>query len=170
MTSSPIALSRLPVGSSARRILGPPTIARAIATRCCWPPESCVGDVVDARREADALEGGEGQPAALLAGHLPVEERDLDVVEDRKVVDEMERLEDEPDLLVAQVREVAVRVGRIVAAVSATRPRVGASRRPITFRSVLFPDPDGPMTDTNSPGAIVRFTFASATVSMRSVR
>ena len=34
------AESRLPVGSSASNTLGSHTIARAIATRCCWPPES----------------------------------------------------------------------------------------------------------------------------------
>src|ERR1019366_4543533 len=35
--------SRLPVGSSARRIVGSLIRARAIATRCCWPPESWLG-------------------------------------------------------------------------------------------------------------------------------
>src|SRR6202035_2911733 len=36
-------VSRLPVGSSARTIAGSVTIARATATRCCWPPESSDG-------------------------------------------------------------------------------------------------------------------------------
>ena len=36
--------------------------------------------------------------------------------------------------------------------------------------SVLFPHPDGPMIETNSPSRTVRLTSASATVSMRSVR
>src|ERR687887_697243 len=40
---APVALSRLPVGSSARTIAGRPTSARAIATRCHSPPESLVG-------------------------------------------------------------------------------------------------------------------------------
>ena len=35
--------SRLPVGSSARMIEGLATRLRAIATRCCCPPESCHG-------------------------------------------------------------------------------------------------------------------------------
>ncbi len=35
--------SRLPVGSSASRILGRFTSALAIATLCCSPPESCLG-------------------------------------------------------------------------------------------------------------------------------
>ncbi len=43
MIVAPVAPSRLPVGSSARRIAGRVTAARASATRCCSPPESCAG-------------------------------------------------------------------------------------------------------------------------------
>ena len=42
-TERPERLSRAPVGSSAKITSGSPTSARAIATRCCWPPESCAG-------------------------------------------------------------------------------------------------------------------------------
>src|SRR5207253_10189316 len=42
-TSTLVRVSRLPVGSSARIIAGSLTRARAIATRCCWPPESWLG-------------------------------------------------------------------------------------------------------------------------------
>ena len=41
--SSPVALSRLPVGSSASSSEGWPTSARAMATRWRWPPESSLG-------------------------------------------------------------------------------------------------------------------------------
>src|SRR5262249_15147215 len=41
--SSPVWLSRLPVGSSARRSSGRRTSARARATRCCSPPDSSPG-------------------------------------------------------------------------------------------------------------------------------
>src|SRR5690606_13141973 len=43
MTSFVVAESRLPVGSSASRIAGWPTSARATATRWRWPPESWLG-------------------------------------------------------------------------------------------------------------------------------
>src|SRR4029077_401236 len=43
MISTLDAVSRLPVGSSASRIAGLVTSARAMAARCCWPPESSVG-------------------------------------------------------------------------------------------------------------------------------
>ena len=42
-TLSPVAVSRLPVGSSAKSTLGPQAKARAMATRCCSPPESWRG-------------------------------------------------------------------------------------------------------------------------------
>ncbi len=43
MISSAVCESRFPVGSSARRMAGSLISARAIATRCCWPPESWLG-------------------------------------------------------------------------------------------------------------------------------
>ena len=42
-TSSLVFESRFPVGSSAKRTGGLLMSDRAIATRCCWPPESCDG-------------------------------------------------------------------------------------------------------------------------------
>src|SRR5437870_1290300 len=43
MTSTLVRVSRLPVGSSARIRTGSLTRARAMATRCCCPPDSCEG-------------------------------------------------------------------------------------------------------------------------------
>src|SRR5687767_9283250 len=43
MISSPCALCRLPVGSSARSSFGLAITARATPTSCCWPPESWLG-------------------------------------------------------------------------------------------------------------------------------
>ena len=40
---APVVESRLPVGSSARTMGGSLASARAIATRCCSPPDSCDG-------------------------------------------------------------------------------------------------------------------------------
>src|SRR5206468_2906191 len=41
-TSWPVWVSSAPVGSSASSRSGLLASDRAIATRCCWPPESCV--------------------------------------------------------------------------------------------------------------------------------
>ena len=43
MMSVPDVVSRFPVGSSARTMSGSIARARAMATRCIWPPESSVG-------------------------------------------------------------------------------------------------------------------------------
>ena len=43
ITSSLEWVSRLPVGSSARISDGLVTMARATATRCCWPPDISLG-------------------------------------------------------------------------------------------------------------------------------
>src|SRR5581483_8519282 len=43
MICRPVVSSRLPVGSSATRMSGLGASARASATRCCSPPESCAG-------------------------------------------------------------------------------------------------------------------------------
>ena len=42
-TSRPVRMSSAPVGSSANTTSGRVMRARAIATRCCWPPDSCEG-------------------------------------------------------------------------------------------------------------------------------
>ena len=46
-TSAPARESRLPVGSSAKMILGWLASARATATRCCCPPDSSLGRCVN---------------------------------------------------------------------------------------------------------------------------
>ena len=42
-TARPVLLSRAPVGSSQKSTVGRLATARAMATRCCSPPESCEG-------------------------------------------------------------------------------------------------------------------------------
>ena len=56
MISTPVFESRFPVGSSASRIDGLFTSARAIATRWRWPPDSSFGPVVHAVAQLDLVE------------------------------------------------------------------------------------------------------------------
>ena len=56
MISRLVRVSRLPVGSSHSRIGGRLTSARAMATRCCWPPESWFGRWSQPVGQADARE------------------------------------------------------------------------------------------------------------------
>ena len=85
-------------------------MARAMATRCCWPPESCDGKWCSRALRPDAVERRLGQLAPLGVRHPPVEQRDLHVVEHAQIADQVERLEDEADLLVAHRRQRAVAI------------------------------------------------------------
>src|SRR4029078_3627339 len=66
--------------------------------------------VMDARGQPDAIERFQRELLPLLRGHLPVQQRNLDVVEHRQIGDEMKALEDEAELLVAHLRELAIAV------------------------------------------------------------
>ena len=95
-TASAVWLSRLPVGSSAHTIAGSDTRARAIATRCCSPPDSSVGRCVGPVAEPDPVEHGEGPVASLPGTDAGHEQRQLDVLGRGEDRDEVEALEDEP--------------------------------------------------------------------------
>ena len=119
MTSMLVRVSRLPVGSSARSISGSLTSARAMATRCCCPPESWLGVWCAAVAEAHGVEqalarsrGGGGAAWRSAA----VEQGQLDVLERRRARQQVEVLEDEADLPVAQDRAaIAVEPGHVLA-------------------------------------------------------
>ena len=100
--------SRLPVGSSAMIRRGSWTRARAIAVRCCSPPDSWFGVWLGLGREADQREDPVHRrldPAARRAGHLQGER---DVLPDRLRREELEVLEDDPDLA-THLRDLAAR-------------------------------------------------------------
>ncbi len=65
-------------------------------------------EVVHPRAEADAIERRLGQLPPLGVRHAPVEQRNLHVVEHAQVADQVEDLEDEADLLVADRRQRAI--------------------------------------------------------------
>ena len=105
-TSAPERESRLPVGSSAKTTSGLAMSARAIATRCCWPPDSSDGPVREPLTEPEG--GHEGvEPLAVhrRAGQL---ERQQDVLLGGEHRQQVEALEDEPDAVAAQPGQRAV--------------------------------------------------------------
>ncbi len=107
-TVRPLAASRLPVGSSARRRRGDLTSARASATRCCSPPESLAGQVLGAVGQADLLEGRQRPAPPFRGGDARVEQRKLDVAAGGLVPEQVEALEDESDQAVAHLGELGV--------------------------------------------------------------
>ena len=57
-------------------------MARARATRCCWPPESCAGTSSQQVRQADARRRLANAPIDLGGLDVPGAQRKRDVVED----------------------------------------------------------------------------------------
>ncbi len=108
MTSAPLVVSRLPVGSSARIRAGSVTRARAIATRCCWPPDSSVGSWSSRSPRPRRSSGGDRPGVALLAADALVGERHRDVVERARPRQQVVALEDEPDRPAPDPGEVVV--------------------------------------------------------------
>ena len=98
MIPTEVVGSRLPVGSSAMRIIGRLTKARAIATRCCSPPESSSGirSPLPSRPTISSVSGtSSAMSLRELADHL---EREGDVLADRLVGEQPEVLEDGADV------------------------------------------------------------------------
>ncbi len=87
------------------------------------------------------------QPAAVKA------QREGDVLGDRERGQQIERLEDEADPLAPQNRQPRSLSRARSVSPSATVPAVGRSSPAATFRNVLLPEPDGPMTAVNDPAA-----------------
>jgi hypothetical protein len=80
---------------------GEPARARATATRCCWPPESWEGRCLERWPMPTFSRAVVTAVLALGGGHAAVGEGELDVFVDGEVADEVEGLENEADLAVA---------------------------------------------------------------------
>ena len=106
MISAVLAVSRLPVGSSASTIAGRLASARAIATRWRWPPESWLGSASARRRQPHQIE----QLRARARRSRPLSRlvhRHLDVLARRERRDQVVGLEDEADRAAAEAVQVA---------------------------------------------------------------
>ena len=93
------------MGSSASSSGGRLTSARAMATRCCCPPESCDGSWSMRSPRPDALQQFLGPLAASAVSEMPVvrvRQRHDHVVQGAGPRQQVEVLEDEADLAVAQ--------------------------------------------------------------------
>jgi hypothetical protein len=97
--------SRAPVGSSARRMSGFVTRARAIATRCFCPPDISEGRCSAHSRRPTFSRCSRARPS----GDALVEERERDVLRRGLEREEVEALEDEADLAVAHLGGASLR-------------------------------------------------------------
>ena len=109
---APVSESRLPVGSSARMSGGSFARARAIATRCCWPPERAEGSLSACSATSTRVEqlerAGPPLPRRHHAGEI---HRQHHVLGGRERREELKELEDEPDRAAAPGGELALRHG-----------------------------------------------------------
>ena len=150
-STSRLALeSRLPVGSSARIMVGSVTSARAIATRCCWPPESWFGRCCDAVGQPHLRERVQRHLLAIPRGRDRASGsstlRHADIDESRWncwKTKPMRRLR-----MLASSRSFM----RLTSSpANRYSPLVGTSRHPRMCMSVDLPDPEGPITARKSP-------------------
>ena len=114
-----------PVGSSANSSGGWLISDRAMATRCCWPPDSCDGSWSIRSPRPTRSSSAVAALARLAVGQVPrgVGQRHHHVVERAGARQQVEALEDEADLLVADHRPARRRT-------AARPPRRRASTRP----------------------------------------
>src|SRR5262245_7004257 len=158
----PVALSRLPVGSSASTMAGRPASARAIATRCRSPPDSCGGrkparPASPTRASASAASCRRSRAAAPAYSSPSATLSSTVACSARKNCWNTNPIR--VDRTTARSRSASSATS---SPVTRTRPPLGRSRVPITCSSVDFPDPDGPTTATSSPRCTVKLTPASA--------
>ena len=142
------AASRFDSGSSNRKSCGSRTIARPIATRWRWPPESSRGrrcqQVLDLQRcAAAALTRARRSPVSAGAARLQPEGH---VLVDGHVRIERVALEHHGDAALGRLR----RRSRSAPSMAIV-PSVTSSRPAIIRSSVDLPQPDGPTKTQNSP-------------------
>ena len=104
--SSAWSEARFPVGSSAKRIFGRLTSERAMATRCCWPPESWLG--LWSMRSARPTSVEDFRGALFAVGRAGIDHRQRDIVQGARAGEQIEHLENEADGLGAQGRALIV--------------------------------------------------------------
>jgi hypothetical protein len=162
--SAPVDESRLPVGSSANTTSGRDTSARAIATRCCWPPDSSDGRCD--RRSPSPTESisvekypGSGFSPAIESGNVMFSSA-------VSIGSRLKNWKTKPMWLRRSfVRSESLRVVISVPAIS-TDPEVGLSRPARMCIRVDFPDPDGPMTAVSRPRGTSTDTPRSASTAV----
>ena len=130
ITDSPLFESRLPVGSSASRITGSPGDRAGHGDALLLSAGQLAGQMLGAMRHADPLERVAARAVALGGAHAAVGQRQLDILEHRQVANQIEALEDEPDLAVPDPRALGLRQRRRPAG------RSGDSRRRSACRAV----------------------------------
>ncbi len=151
--------SRLDSGSSISTSGGSTTMARAIATRCCWPPDSWPGSLSACVVQPHQRQRLVHPPRDLRLRPALRRQAEADVAPHRHVREQRVVLEHhaEAAILRPDLVDAAARPARSLPSVSCSSPAM-------QFSAVDLPQPDGPSRATNSPRLTVRVTSRSACV------
>ena len=155
--------SRLPVGSSPSRIGGWQAIARAIATRCCSPPDSSSGSRLP--RSASPTVARLRPAAALRSREVPIRARSSGSAAFSAAVRVGISWKNWKTIPIVRPRQAASCSSLISSRrwpATVTVPAVGRSMPAMRLMMVDLPLPDGPVTATISPAAMARSTPLSA--------
>ena len=156
MTLRPFSVSRLPVGSSASTTSGVLNNARAIATRCCSPPDISAGT----RLASAATPNWSSSAIARSYCARPDSPANSPGSITFSTADNpASKLNDWNTYPIVLLRMPASsRRDSLLTLfwLSRTSPLVGGSSSPRMLNNVDFPEPDGPTSATNSPGNICR--------------
>src|SRR6266508_1546642 len=159
-TSAPDRESRLPVGSSAKTTSGRDIRARAHATRCCWPPDSCEGrwpsrsdrprvSITWRYQSRLARRPAIDKGSRMFSSAVSVGSR-LNCWKTKPTLSRRNRVRPKSDRPVTRVPPMN------------TSPRVTESSPARQCISVDLPEPDGPMMAVNAPRASSTLTPRSA--------
>ncbi|EAP99815.1 hypothetical protein JNB_06589 [Janibacter sp. HTCC2649] len=153
--------SRFPVGSSHRRICGLLTTARAMATRCCSPPESWCGRRLPLP-SSPTISRVSGTSWRIAEVGLPMTCSANATF--WSTVLPGRRRKSWKTAPIPRRKRGTLRADRVPRSRPATRtvPAVAFSSRRASRSIVDLPDPEGPTTKTNSPRSTLTFTSVSA--------
>ena len=150
--SSAVARSRSPVGSSQTRSVGSDTMARAMATRCSWPPDSSLGLWRARSASPTSVARCAARRRRSRRGQVGQQQRQLHVPLGREHRQQVVELEDEAHVGGAPARPARrSRADRCAGRPTVMLPPVGVSSPPIRLSRVVLPEPDGPIRATKSP-------------------
>ena len=162
--SLPVVESRLPVGSSAKTTSGRETSARAIATRCCWPPESSEGRCE--RRSPSPTEEMSSSKNARSGFSPAIESGSVMFSSAVSIGRRLKNWKTKPMWFRRSfVRSESFSVVISVPAI-ATEPDVGVSSPARMCISVDLPEPDGPITAVSFPRGTSTETPRSASTAV----
>ena len=147
--------SRFPVGSSASRMAGSFTIALAIATRCCSPPESSFGNDLYFCCKSDQRKQLAGTFFLITLGRcLSHTQGKCNIFINITILQKTEILEYNIQVLFCIWRCFCVSYGSDSAPLTMIVPSVGFNSFMINLISVDLPEPLSPTMNTNSPRSI----------------